>query len=401
MPGPFRAVKISEHVYWVGAIDWSTRDFHGYSTPRGTTYNAYLVLADTVTLVDTVKAQYRDELMYRIASVIDPSEISLIVSNHAEQDHTGSLVSVARAVRPDRIVASPMGVKVLARHTHGAIEVDPVKDGETLSLGNMDLSFIETRMLHWPDSMFCYLGADEVLFTQDAFGMHLASSERFDDELDPALLEIEAAKYFANILLPYSKLIGKLIERMGGLGLSLKMVAPDHGPIWRTRFDWIAGLYDRWWKQEPTLKAVVTYDTMWQSTALMARAIAGGLAAGGASPQLHQLRASHRSDVAADILESGALIVGSPTINNQMFPSVADILCYINGLRPANLIGAAFGSYGWSGEGVAMVNDALKEMKVELMSEPLRVQFVPDEEDLAGAWVLGETIAAELKTRVG
>ncbi|MCK4513229.1 FprA family A-type flavoprotein [bacterium] len=400
MPGPFQATRVSEHVYWVGGIDWSSRDFHGYSTPRGTTYNAYLILADTVTLVDTVKAQYRDELMYRIASVIDPTEISLIVSNHAEQDHSGSLVPVARIVKPDRIVASPMGVKALARHTHGAVEVDTVRDGETLSLGNMDLSFVETRMLHWPDSMFSYLGADEILFTQDAFGMHLASSERFDDELDPVILESEAAKYFANILLPYSKLIGKLLERVGQLNLPLKMVAPDHGPIWRTRFDWIAGLYDKWWRQEPTLKAVVTYDTMWQSTDLLARSIAGGLTAGGASPKLHQLRASHRSDVAADMLQSGALVVGSPTINNQMFPTVADLLSYVNGLKPTNLIGAAFGSYGWSGEGVKMVNDTLREMKVELISEPLRVQFVPDAEELARAWALGEAIAAELKTRV-
>ena len=396
----FRAVKISEHVHWVGAVDWEIRDFHGYATNRGTTYNAYLVLADKITLIDTVKAPFRDELLARIASVVDPSDISVIVSNHAEMDHSGCLPDVVDLISPDQIFASKMGARALQSHFHGRFEVAPVEDGGTLSLGNVDLQFLETRMLHWPDSMFTYLAADEVLFSQDAFGMHLASTERFDDGVDEGVLYDEALKYYANILMPYSPMVKKLLARMKELDLPIKLVAPDHGPIWRSRFDLITDGYARWAEQKPTLKAVVVYDTMWGSTGKMAHAIADGLAAGGARPSLIPLQGSHRSDVAAELLEAGALLVGTPTINNNMFPSLGDVFLYLRGLRPRNLVGAAFGSYGWSGEGVSQVNAILKEMNVELVSDGLSVQFVPDETSLDKCRELGKFVAARLTEMV-
>ena len=396
----FGAVKISEHVHWVGAIDWEIRDFHGYATNRGTTYNAYLVLADKIALIDTVKAPFRDELLARIASVVDPSDISIIVSNHAEMDHSGCLPDVVDLIQPEQIVASKMGAKALQSHFHGRFDVTPVEDGGTLSLGDVELQFLETRMLHWPDSMFTYLPADELLFSQDAFGMHLASTERFDDGVDEAVLYDEAAKYYANILMPYSPMVKKLLERVKELDLPFKLVAPDHGPIWRSGFDMVVEGYAKWSEQKPTLKAVVVYDTMWGSTAQMARAIADGLAAGGARPSLVPLRGSHRSDVAAELLEAGALLVGTPTINNNMFPSLGDVFLYLKGLRPRNLIGAAFGSYGWSGEGVPQINAMLKEMKVELVSDGLSVQFVPDEKDLDECRKLGQRVAGRLGATV-
>jgi flavorubredoxin len=395
VPKPFEAVKIAERVYWVGAVDWGIREFHGYSTTRGTTYNAYLVLAETPTLIDTVKAPFRNELMSRIASVMDPRDIHTIVSNHSEMDHTGSLPGVVDAVAPDRIVASSMGVKTLAKHFPG-LQVSEVKDGETLSLGDTSLTFYETRMLHWPDSMISHLADEEVLFSQDAFGMHLASSERFDDELDPAVLDQEAAKYYANILMPFSPLVTKLLARVGELALPTRLVAPDHGPVWRRDIGGIMGSYAAWAAQKPTRKAVVAYDTMWQSTALMARAIGDGLAAGGASVHIAAMRSSERSDVATEILDAGALVVGSPTMNGNLFPTVADLLVYIKGLKPRNLIGAAFGSYGWSGESVTQVADALSEAGVDLAEESLKVQYVPDDEALSRCRVLGERLAARL-----
>ncbi len=396
----FRAVKISEHVHWVGAIDWEIRDFHGYATNRGTTYNAYLILADKITLIDTVKAPFRDELLARIASVVDPSDISVIVSNHSEMDHSGCLPDVVDLIAPDQIFASKMGAKALQSHFHGRFDVTPVEDGGTLSLGNVDLQFLETRMLHWPDSMFTYLAADEVLFSQDAFGMHLASTERFDDGVDEGVLYDEAMKYYANILMPYSPMVKKVLARVRELDLPFKLVAPDHGPIWRSRFNMIADGYASWAEQKPTLKAVVVYDTMWGSTGKMARAIADGLAAGGARPSLIPLQGSHRSDVAAELLEAGALLVGTPTINNNMFPSLGDVFLYLRGLRPRNLVGAAFGSYGWSGEGVSHVNAILEEMKVELVSDGLSVQFVPDEKVLDECRELGKSVAARLTEMV-
>jgi len=400
MPKHFQAVKVSEHVYWVGAVDWAARDFHGYSTPRGTTYNAFLVMAERITLLDAVKAPFRDEFLTRVASVVDPSEIDLIVSNHSEMDHTGCLLDVAELVKPSSIVASPMGQKTIAAQFPGRREVDVVKDGESLDLGNMKLDFLETRMLHWPDSMFSYLAADRVLFSQDAFGMHYATCERFDDQLDPYVLDYEAGKYFANILMPYAPLITKLGARLAELDLALDVVAPDHGPLWRKDISGIVGKYAHWAQQKPTMKAVIPFDTMWGSTEKLARSIAEGLHEGGACSRLLPLSGTDRATVATEMLEAGALILGSPTINNQVFPRMADILSYLNGLKPRNLIGGVFGSFGWSGEATGLLTEALEEMRVEVVAEPFRHKFVPDAEVLEAARAWGRGIAEELGRRV-
>jgi flavorubredoxin len=397
MRGPFKAVQVNDHVSWVGAIDWGIRNFHGYATTRGTTYNAYLILADKITLVDTVKAPFREEMLARIASVIDPSNIDYIISNHAEMDHSGCLPQVIAAVRPEKVFASVMGAKALGEHFHLDRGIVALKDGESLSLGNLNLTFLETRMLHWPDSMITYLAEDEFLFSQDAFGMHLASGERFADQIENWILDHEAAKYYANILLPFSPLVAKLLERVDQLGLVIKTIAPDHGPIWRKETNWMPELYARWAAQRPTRKAVVVYDTMWQSTALMARAIVEGLVAGGAIAKLMPLESCHRSEVVTEVLDAGALLVGSPTINNNMFPTVADLLTYLKGLKPQNLIGAAFGSYGWSGEAAGQVREILEAMKVSLVEEDLKVKYVPDEEALVRCIALGSSIAKKLK----
>jgi flavorubredoxin len=396
MSGVFKTVKVTDRVYWVGAIDWDIRDFHGYSTERGTTYNAYLVLADKITLIDTVKAPFKDEMLSRIASIIDPQDISIIVSNHSEMDHSGCLREVIEEIKPEKILASTMGVKALKAHFHMNREILAVKDGEGISLGNMTLSFIETRMLHWPDSMFSYLTEEELLFSQDAFGMHLAADERFADEISGEVLEFEAAKYYANILMPFSTLVANLLKKIESLGIEIKIIAPDHGPVWRKNPGKIMGFYSGWAAQKPTDKAVVVYDTMWESTAAMARAIGEGVTDGGAHAKIMPLKFFHRSDVATELLLAGALLVGSPTINNQMFPTVADILTYLKGLKPRNLIGAAFGSYGWSGEAVEQVEDMLRAMKVDLIGQSRKALYVPDDDALAQCRSLGMQIARKL-----
>jgi flavorubredoxin len=396
MNGPYTAVKVSDHVYWVGAIDWGIRDFHGYSTDRGTTYNAYLVLADTITLIDTVKAPFQDELLARIASVVDPQEIRYIVSNHAEMDHSGSLVGVMEAVRPEKVFASAMGAKALVDHFQLDREIVPVKEGESLGLGNLNMTFLETRMLHWPDSMFSYLAEDRLLFSQDGFGMHLASSERFADEIDESILEYEGAKYFANILLPFSPLVTKLLDKVGKLDIPIDTIACDHGPVWRRDLETIIGWYNKWAAQKPTKKAVVVFDTMWHSTAKMAEAIGEGLIAGGARVKLMPLKSNHRSSVATEVLDAGALLLGSPTMNNNLFPTVADVLTYLRGLKPQNLVGAAFGSYGWSGEAVGQIRDVLEAMKVECIGDPLRIKYVPGKDALKQCFDLGVRVAERL-----
>lgn len=395
----FEAVKLTDNVYWVGAIDWAIRDFHGYSTNRGSTYNAYLILADKITLIDTVKKQFYGEMMARISSVIDPNSIDYIISNHSELDHSGALPDTIATVNPEKIFASPMGKKALSLHFHwGDDVIDVVKTGDTLSLGDMDLAFIETRMLHWPDSMVTYLPQEKMLFSQDGFGMHLATTERFDDEIPLHVLDEEAVKYFANILMPFSPLVLRLIKQLGEMNLDIEYLCPDHGPIWREHIGRIIGKWQEWAEQKPTPKAVIVYDTMWHSTEILAEAICNGLSSKGISVRVMPLGSCHRSDVVTELVDAGALIVGSPTINGQIFPTVAACMTYIGSLKPKNLIGAAFGSYGWSGEAVKKIEGILTEQKIPITVSGLNINYVPDDDALEEARLLGVSIADKLLT---
>ena len=400
MTSPFSAVKITDDVWWVGAIDWNIRDFHGYVTKRGSTYNAYLIMADKITLIDTVKAPFREEMLARIASVVDPGKIAYIVSNHSEMDHSGCLAEVIKAVDPEKVFASPVGAKSLKEILTVDREITGVKDAETLSLGNRSLTFMETRMLHWPDSMFTYLNEERILFSQDAFGMHYASLERFDDEVDPAILAYEAATYYANILLPYSPLVLKLLEKVTAAGLDFRIIAPDHGPIWRKDIGGIIERYGKWAAQKPSEKAVVVYGTMWHSTEKMARAISEGLSKGVLNVKLMSMSEVHRSDVMYEILGAGAIAVGSSTLNNNMLPMMADVMTYMKGLKPKNLLGAAFGSFGWSGEAVKQLEQLLAEMKVESAGGGISVRNVPDGAILARCYELGLTMADKVRSRL-
>jgi flavorubredoxin len=396
MKAIYSAIKVTDNVYWVGAIDWTIRDFHGYTTPHGSTYNAYLIMAHDITLIDTVKAPFKDEMLSRIRSVVDPSKIKYIISNHSEMDHSGCLPEVIDFIKPDKVFASAVGVKTLKELFHDLHEITPVKDGETLSLGNMKLTFMETRMIHWPDSMFTYLAKDELLFSQDAFGMHLATLERFADEIRAATLEYEGATYYANIVLPYSPIVLKALDKVAASGLKIKIIAPDHGPVWRKDIGRIIELYKKWALQKPTAKAVVVYATMWHSTEKMASAISESLAQEGIKVKLLSMNETHRSEVVYEVLDAGALIVGSPTLNNNILPQMADVMTYLKGLKPANLIGAAFGSYGWSGESVKHLEGILKEMKVEIAAESISVKNIPDSDVLKKCREMGKSIAAEL-----
>lgn len=396
MSDAFKALKISERVYWVGAIDWGLRNFHGYKTSRGSTYNAFLILADKITLIDTVKPQFYDEMMSRIRSVIDPAKISYIVSNHAEMDHSGALPRLAQDLHLEKIVASPKGVEALTDHFGAGLEVETVKTGDKLDLGNATLRFIETRMLHWPDSMFAFLEEEGILFSNDAFGMHLATSERYADELDDWVIKKEAAKYYANILLHLSPIVTRLLDKLPSYNLNIEMIAPDHGPIWRKDIGTILKWYGEWAEQKSTNKAVVIYDTMWQSTARMAAAVGDGLAEGGAKVELMPLEGAHRSDVVTELLDAGALLVGSPTMNNQIYPTVADVMNYIKGLKPKNLVGASFGSSGWSGEATKHLDAMMKEIKIDLVQPGFDHRYVPTNDALASCRELGLAVAQKI-----
>ncbi len=400
MKAEFQAKKVNENVYWVGVIDWELADFHGYATPQGSTYNAFLVLDEKNVLIDTVKAPYYDEMMSRIRSVIDPGEIDIIVSNHSEMDHSGALLSTYNEVHPEAVYASPKGVEALKRHLKPGFEVLPVAEGQQLSIGKATLTFMLSTMVHWPDSMFTHYDLDGgVLFSNDAFGMHVASTERWADELDPARIRFETAKYYANILWPTSKAVLSVIKKLRGSGLPIATLAPDHGPLWRKDLETVLGWYDGWASGSTREnKAVILFDTMWGSTAKMARAIAEGLGDAGLSVKVMPMSKSHRSDVATELLEASAFVVGTPALNAGIFPTVADVLTYVKGLRPSKppIPGAAFGSFGWSPAVQKKLAEELAAMGVELVEDPLQVNYVPGSDDLVACVDYGRRIAEKV-----
>ena len=392
-----KPIELAKNVYWVGAVDWLTRDFHGYSTNRGTTYNAYLIIDEKITLIDCVKKQHKSDLLHRIRNIIDPEKIDYIVVNHVEMDHSGSLPDMVELIKPEKVICSKMGHKAILKHFHQSDwPFHIVTPGEEMSLGEKTLSFLETRMLHWPDSMFTYLKEDEILFSSDAFGQHLATSERFDDEVNQDVLMFECAKYYANILTLYSPLVKKLIAKVQEMNLPIKMIAPDHGVVWRTNPGKILEAYSRWCVHEGRGNALIIYDTMWHSTEMMAKAVADGLQEEGIGYKLINLQVNHRSDVMTDVLEASAIILGCSTLNNGMLPRMAGFLMYMRGLRPTNKIGAAFGSYGWSGEAVKLMNTAMKEMKFTICHAGQRVQYVPEHPELSECLELGRTVGRTL-----
>jgi flavorubredoxin len=385
--------EIAKNIHWLGAIDWNIRDFHGYSTYQGTTYNAFLIKDEKVALIDTVKKDFFSEWMDQIRLLIDPKKIDYVISNHTELDHSGSLDWLMHVIGSEKpVYCSKLGAQNLGRHFHGGLNLKPVNDGEELKLGQSTLAFLETRMLHWPDSMFTYLKEDQILFSSDAFGQHYAGMERFDDQIGEAIMP-QAQKYFANILLLYSPLVLKLVEKVTRMGLPIKMICPDHGVMWRKDPVKIIRAYTEWAQQKPEKKALVIYDSMWHSTQTIAEAIVEALAQEGVDARPMHLRTIHRSDVMTEVLDAGAILVGSPTLNNGLFPTVADFLCYMKGLKPLNKIAAAFGSYGWSGEAVKLINRELEEMKFKIIDPGLKIQYVPDKKGLEACHALGKKVA--------
>jgi flavorubredoxin len=391
-----KPVQVAKGIYWVGAIDWNIRDFHGYSTKEGTTYNAFLILDEKITLIDTVKKEFADELINNISQIIDPKKIDYVISNHTEMDHSGGLARVMHKIGADKpLYCSKMGQKNLPQHFNPKWNYQTVEDGGELSLGKRTLTFMETRMVHWPDSMFTYAKEDKILFASDGFGQHYASMERFDDQVGNEIM-LHAKKYFANILLLYTGHIMRLFEKVQKMSLDLNIICPDHGIIWRKDPLKIVNAYVEWCQQKPKRKALVVYDTMWHSTEMMAEAMVDALNQEGVKAMPMHLRRWHRSDIITEVLDAGAIIVGSPTLNNGLFPTIADFLTYLKGLKPKSKIGAAFGSYGWSGEAAKFINEELEAMKFEVVDAPLRIKYVPDAEGIEACRELGRKIAKAL-----
>lgn len=391
-----RAIKVSDGIQWVGAIDWNLRDFHGFETPRGTTYNAYLVRAEKTALVDTVKAPFVPELLSRIASIMDPADVDYIVVNHVEPDHNGGLRDVMAAMPNAKVVASPSGVRGVAEY-HDGLVVDPVKQGDVIDLGGRTLTFLPLPMVHWPDSMVTYCPEDRVLMSNDAFGQHLASAARFADEVGFDLAIEEVDTYYANILMPLGSQVSKAVEKVVEQGWALDTIAPSHGVIWRgAGVGVVLEAYGRLAANTTCPKAVIAYTTMWGSTDALARAIADGLAETGVHVRLFDLAATPFSQVTRQLMDSRCLLMGSPTLHHGMLYRNAGYLQYLAGLKPSGKIAGVFGSYGWSSGACAQMSGRLEEIGFELLGEPFTQKYRPTAEEIESARAWGASFAERI-----
>lgn len=396
------SVEIKKDIYWVGAIDWSIRDFHGYETPRGTTYNNYLIIDDEITLIDTVKDDFADVTIKNIKSIVPPEKIKHIVINHIENDHVTSIDRIMALTPNATIYITEKGKKGLARFFDiSKWNMKIVKTGDTLNIGKRTLLFLETPMLHWPDSMMTYCKEDKLLFSQDAFGQHLASAVRFDDEFITceSIYELDDAvvDYYANILMPFGQLIKSKISDVQKLGIEIDMIAPDHGIIWRANPNKILQMYMDMASGNAKLSVSIIYDTMWHSTELMTTPIMQGIKDEGLECKIIKLRATPMSIAVKEFWKSRGTLFGSPTINNIMFPTIDQILSHLSGLRPKNRIVGAFGSFGWGGGAVKGAYEEFKKMGLEIFEPGLQINYKPSLEDETKCYDFGKEFAKKVR----
>ncbi len=391
-------VSLKDGVNWVGVVDWNIRDFHGYKTNRGSTYNAYLVQDEKTALIDTVKHTFTEELIQHISEVTSFDKIDYIIVNHVEMDHSSSLPTIAKLAKNAKILASQRGKEALVEHYGQEFSnVETVKSGDELALGKKTLRFLEAPMLHWPDSMFTYLVEDKILMPNDAFGQHLATSGRFDDEVDDHILIEEATMYYANILMPFAPLITRKIQEVINMKIPIEMIAPSHGIIWRKDPSKIINAYLNWSAGSSKNKVVLVFDTMWGSTDKMAKAIADGIISQSVEVKILKLRSSELSEAVTEILEAKAVLVGSPTLNNQMFPTLGQFLTYITGLKPKGKLWGFFGSYGWGGGAVKGMIETARKAGFEVYEPGVEAKYVPDQEDMKKCFEFGQQIALKVK----
>jgi flavorubredoxin len=374
-----KARKIKEGIYWVGAIDWDVRNFHGYLTQRGTSYNCYLIIDEKITLIDTVKATLENEMIKRISDVVDPSKINYVISNHVEMDHSGTLPKVMELAPKAMVFTSPNGEKGLKAHYRKSWNYKVVKTGDSLSIGKRNLHFVLTPMVHWPDNMVSYMPEEKILFSNDAFGQHIASSERFDDEYPLDIILEEAKKYYANIVLPYSNQVQKALTEAGKL--DIEIIANSHGLIWKKYIKEIIEEYKKWSLNTTVKKAIIIYDTMWKSTEIISYALREVFEEKGYKTYMGNLQHKHVSDIMTELIDAEYICIGSPTLNRNVMPSVAGFLTYMNGLAPKNRKAVAFGSYGWGGESIRFIKNWLEDSGSEVIDD-IKIKYIPGEEDL-------------------
>ncbi|MBQ9670246.1 MAG: anaerobic nitric oxide reductase flavorubredoxin [Prevotella sp.] len=394
------AKQITDKVSWVGKVDWELTRFHGdeYSTHRGSSYNSYLIRDEKVALIDTVWLPYDREFVSRLKQEINLNDIDYIIMNHNEIDHSGALPELMREIPDTPIYCTKKGEAIIRGHYHQDWNFVNVKTGDTLSLGKSTLTFVEMTMLHWPDSMLTYMDGDNILFSNDAFGQHFASESLYNNTVNQADLMYEAEKYYANILNLYSPLVKKKIDQILAMNLPVDMICPSHGIIWKENPMQIVEKYTQWSNAYQENQITIAYDTMWQSTRKMAEAIAEGIRSVDNDVTLKIVNVAHddKNDVLTEMFHSKAVLIGSPTINYGISFAISGLLEMMKGLKMRNKKAAAFGSYGWSGDAVKIINNLLKEGGFELVDDGLAKLWVPDEQTIEECREYGRNFAKSL-----
>jgi len=394
----YMSFKIKNNVYWVGKVDWELRKFHGneYSTHRGSTYNSYLIKEEKIVLIDTVWKPFSKEFVKNLSKEVDLNKIDYVIANHAEIDHSGALPELMEKIPETPIYCTANGVKSIRGHYHKDWNFQVVKTGDILDLGNgKQLIFVEMRMLHWPDSMACYLTKDNILFSNDAFGQHYASEFMYNDLVDQNELYAECIKYYANILTPFSVFVDKKIKEVLDLKIPIDIIATSHGVIWRDNPTQIVEKYLAWANTYQENQITILYDTMWDGTKRMAEAISKGILEidKKVNLKLFNIAKTDKNDIITEIFKSRIILVGSPTIGGGILSSVAEILEMIKGLRFKNKKAAAFGCYGWSGESIKVINELLEKSGFSVINDGIRALWNPDDESVEKCLEFGREIA--------
>jgi flavorubredoxin len=393
---------LNSTVSWVGKIDWELASFHGdeYSTHKGSSYNSYVIEEGKTVLIDTVWKPYAKEFVDNLEAEGILAKLDAVIAQHAETDHSGALPELMRR-RPDLpIYCTNNGIKSLKGHYHENWDFHPVKTGDEFDLGNgKKLVFVEAPMLHWPDSMFSYMTGDAILFSNDAFGQHLATERLYNDLVDQDELWDECVKYYANILTPFSALVKAKIEQVLSLKLPVNMIATSHGVIWRDNPTQIVLKYKEWCQEYKEDRVTILYDTMWEGTRALADTLARAISEASPSTTVvsHCLSKFDKNDALTDVFRSKALLLGSPTVNKGILTAVAGTVEEMKGLKFKGKKAAAFATYGWSGESVKLLGDALKECGFDVVDEGFKALWNPDEDALKAAYAYGKAFAEKIK----
>ena len=395
-----QAIQLKENMYWVGVHDFNCRHFHGDLFPisEGTTYNSYLIVDEQITLIDTVEEEFFDIMMERIHSIIGDKPIDNVIVQHAEPDHSGGFVKFMQAYPNAQPYTSNAGVKIMLKQYFKEYDYHKVKTGDTLCTGDYTLTFVEMPMIHWPDNMLTYVDKANIVFSNDAFGQHIASYDIFDDAHGLAKCIDRAKDYYANIVMPYGMQVANKLKQIQEMGLPIDMIAPAHGIIWRTYIKELFDAYQEFATFAAKDKVVIVYESVWKHTQMMAEALAEGLGRNGICVKIFKCSLTSPAIIMKELLDAKAILVGSGNYNNAMAPSIAAFLEKLASCKVKNKKALGFGSYGWADVVTKQVNERPVRAGLPLLQDGVVSQnYTPTQEDLDALMELGKTLATEIK----